>query len=81
MMSFLYRKTQSGSSTKAVIFPWKEATGSPQVPLSSTLWCCRGSNVLLHKLPPPTSQDLSRKDMSVNPLAFLQLLTDVKTTA
>lgn len=64
MVNFLYRKTQSGSSTKAVIFPWKEATGSPQTPLSPTLRCCRGSNVLLHKLPPPTSQDLSRKDMS-----------------
>lgn len=78
MMSFLYRKTQSGSSTKAVIFLWKEATGSPQAPASPTPLCCWSSSVLLHNLPPPTSQDLSGKDTSVNPLAFLQFLIAVK---
>lgn len=71
-------KTQSGSSTKAVTSPWKGATGSPGAPVYPTPLCCRSSNVLLHSLPPSTSQDLSTKDTSVNPLAVLQFLTAVK---
>lgn len=80
MMSFLYRKTQSGFSTKSVIF-WKKATVSLSTPVYPTPLCYQSSNILLQHLPPPTSRYLCGKDTSVNSLALLQFRTAVKTTA